>query len=86
MRISKNSYYNWLKQKNTEVQETSKERLKKRIRLIFEESREIYGSAKIQKKLEREGLIYSRSYISYLMKEMGLRSVVQKKYVVTTDS
>ena len=61
MRISKNSYYNWLKQKNTEVQETSKERLKKRIRLIFEESREIYGSAKIQKKLEREGLIYSRS-------------------------
>ena len=79
MRISKNSYYNWLKQKNTEVQETSKERLKKRIRLIFEESREIYGSAKIQKKLEREGLIYSRSYISYLMKEMGLRSVVQKK-------
>ena len=72
-------FYNWLKQKNTEVQETSKERLKKRIRLIFEESREIYGSAKIQKKLEREGLIYSRSYISYLMKEMGLRSVVQKK-------
>lgn len=38
------------------------------------------------KKLEREGLIYSRSYIGLLMKEMGLKSVLRRKYVVTTDS
>ena len=33
-----------------------------------------------------QGLIYSRSYIGLLMKEMGLKSVLRRKYVVTTDS
>ena len=61
-------------------------KLKERIRVIFEQSKEIYGSYRIQKKLEREGLIYSRSYIALLMKEMGLKSILRKKYVVTTDS
>jgi putative transposase len=48
----------------------SKIHLKKRILSIFEHSREIYGSYRIQKILEREGLIYSRSHIGKLMKEM----------------
>ncbi len=39
-----------------------------------------------KKKLEREGLIYSRYYIGLLMKQMGLKSVLRKKYVVTTNS
>jgi hypothetical protein len=43
-----------------------------RIKVIFEESRQIYGSCRIQKMLERESLTYSRSYIELLMKEMGL--------------
>ena len=86
MRISKNAYYNWLNTKDLDKTNPVKTNLKERIKLIFEESREIYGSYRIQKMLEREGLIYSRSYIGLLMKEMGLRSILKRKFVVTTDS
>ena len=86
MKVSKNAYYHWIKIKCVISSESTKVKLMKRIRVIFEESRQIYGSCRIQKKLEREGLIYSRSYIGLLMKNMGLKSVLRKKYVVTTDS
>jgi transposase InsO family protein len=86
MKVSKNAYYHWLKSNNTPVLEAAKVKLKKRINVCFQQSRQIYGSYRIQKKLEREGLFYSRSYIGLLMKEMGLRSVLKRKLVVTTDS
>jgi putative transposase len=86
MIVSKNAYYHWLKDKYSVLTETPKEYLKKRIKAIFEASREIYGSHRIQKKLEREELAYCRSYIGLLMKEMGLKSVLKRKFVATTDS
>jgi len=86
MKVSKNAYYHWVKIKCVISSESTKVKLMKRIRVIFEESRQIYGSSRIQKKLEREGLRYCRSYIGLLMKNMGLKSVLRKKYVVTTDS
>ena len=86
MKASKNAYYNWLRRKDIIQIETPKDHLIKRIKSIFEESNNIYGSSKIKEQLKREGLIYSRSYISYLMKQMGIKSVLRKKYVVTTDS
>ncbi|WP_159246555.1 DDE-type integrase/transposase/recombinase, partial [Tenacibaculum maritimum] len=49
-------------------------------------SREIYGSYRIQKMLEREGLVYARSYIGLLMKELGLKSILKRKDVTTTNS
>ena len=77
MIVSKNAYYHWLKNKDSIVAETTKKHLKKRIKFIFEDSRETYGSHRIQKKLEREGLKYCRSYIGLLMKEMGLKSILK---------
>ena len=86
LRVSKNAYYYWLKSKDSIVVETAKSHLKRRIQFLFKDSKEIYGSHRIQKKLEREGLKYCRSYIGSLMKEMGLKSVLKRKFVVTTDS
>jgi len=86
MNVSTNAYYHWLKTKDTVGEKASRVVLKERIRSIFNKSREIYGSYKIQKKLEREQLCYSRSYVALLMKEMGLKSVLRRKVVVTTDS
>jgi len=86
MRVSKNAYYHWLKNKKVTVIKTPTVHLKERIKIIFEESREIYGSYRIQKQLEKEGEFYSRSYIGLLMKEMGLKSILKRKFVVTTDS
>ena len=86
MKVSKSSYYHWIKQKDVIKTKSSKLFLKERIKVLFEQSREIYGSYRIQKKLEREELFYSRSYIGFLMKELGLRSILKRKHVVTTDS
>jgi transposase InsO family protein len=86
MRVSRSAYYHWLNQKKGDKGGTQTKILKERIKSLFNESREIYGSSRIQKMLEKEGLIYSRSYVGLLMKEMGLKSVLKRKYVVTTDS
>ncbi len=53
MKVSKNAYYHWVKIKCVISSESTKVKLMKRIRVIFEESRQIYGSCRIQKKLER---------------------------------
>ncbi len=86
MKVSKNAYYHWNNRKDLISEVTSKTHLKERIKVIFYDSREIYGSCRIQQMLKREGLIYSRSYVGLLMKEMGLKSILKRKYVITTDS
>ncbi len=87
MKISANSFYKWLKNKDLVKPETPTQFLKKRIQIIFNENRQVYGAARIQKTLEREGLVYCRSYIAQLMKQMGLRSILKKKFkICTTDS
>jgi len=58
-----------------------------RIRGVFHESKEVYGSLRIQKQLGRgEDIFFSRAYIGVLMRKMGLRSVLKRKFVITTDS
>lgn len=86
MMVSKNAYYHWHKTKDRQINETPRMVLKKRIRFHFEKSNEIYGSCRIQKELEREDIFFSRSYIALLMREMGIKSVLRRKFVVTTDS
>ena len=86
MNISKNSYYQWLKSKNTVKQKSNKLLSIEKIKVIFKASKEVYGSYRIQKKLEAEQIYYSRSYVAVLMKETGLKSVLRKKFIATTDS
>lgn len=86
MRVSRSSYYNWFKKKDLKSEITATEQLMARIKFIFNESKQIYGSYRVQKKLEREGLFYSRSYVGLLMTRMGLRSILKRKFMVTTDS
>ena len=86
MKVSRNAYYNWLSNDRVIKQKDSLIHLKLRIKEIFNNSKQRYGSLRVQKMLEREKLQYSRSYISILMRELGLRSVLKKKFTITTDS
>lgn len=86
MRVSKNAYYHWLKVKDVKPANSPTNLLKERINVIFNKNKEIYGSYRIQKKLEREGLVYSRSYVGLLMKQMGLKSILKRKHIATTNS
>ncbi len=62
MEVSKNAYYHWRKKDGPSMIPAPKEILKLKIKEAFENSRQIYGSCRIQKMLEREGMVYSRSY------------------------
>jgi len=86
MNVSKNGYYHWLKTKDLRKQKASLIHLKERIIKIFDSSNQVYGCKRIQKSLEREGLHYSVSYISLLMKSLGLKSVICRKFKVTTTN
>jgi putative transposase len=87
LRVSSNSYYTWLQFKDIDKTKSETVYLKKRIKAIFNQSNQIYGSVRTCEQLKREGLNYHRSYIALLMKEMGLKSVLSKKFrVCTTDS
>jgi putative transposase len=52
MKFSKNIYYHWLKNKDILFCKTPRTFLKERIKIIFEQCREIYDGSRIQKKLE----------------------------------
>ena len=84
--ISKNAFYSWCRRTSGQKELSNNTDLKTAIRRIFEQSNQCYRSYRIQKQLEREGLKYSRSYVSLLMKRMGLRSVVKRKFKITTQS
>lgn len=87
MEVSKNAYYSWLKKQNNKTTNIPLMYLKSRIKTIFDKSKQVYGSLRIKKSLEREGLFYSRSYIATLMKQLSLKSIVSKQFkICTTDS
>ena len=87
MRVSKNGYYTWLRNQGSKKQKASLLYLKMRVEVLYNENKQVYGSLRIKKALEKEGLFYSRSYVSSLMKALGLKSVLSKKFsVCTTDS
>ena len=84
MKVSTNAYYNWKNNNFTQAKKT--DLLRNRIQEIFDNSKQVYGSPKIQKTLEKEGFVYSRSYVGVLMKQMGIRSILKRKFTITTDS
>jgi transposase InsO family protein len=87
LRVTKSSFYHWSKKRDL-ISPTSEKTLllTNRILFLFKDNKQIYGSYRIHELLEREGFNYSRSYIAKKMKELGLKSVLSRKYVVTTDS
>lgn len=84
--VARSSYYAWLERKpSARVMETM--RLMKKIGEIYQDSKGRYGSPKITDELNGQGFQVSRPRIGRIMKKMGLRSIISKKYrIATTDS
>lgn len=83
--VSKSGYYAWLKRPKSE-QKKRKEKLVGQIKRVHLESRRIYGSPKITKQLNSEGVSISERTVSRYMKEEEIRSKTVKKYKATTNS
>ena len=85
LEISSSSYYTWLNRSISKREiETSK--LCTIIIKEFEDSNKLYGSPRITQQLKRQNIEISRPYVARLMKRLGLRSLIRKKYKLTTDS
>lgn len=85
LRVSRSAYYGWLNHKPTD-RELENHRLTQMIKSIFFKSRRTYGSPRVYLRLRKMGYRVSRARVAEIMRREGLRSVIRKKYVVTTDS
>jgi putative transposase len=88
--VSRSGYYRWLKKQSSLASDRDKEnqRLLERIRTLHEESRGVYGSPKVQRRLRQEGIEVNHKRVERLMREEGLRAKRSgRKYrPQTTDS
>ena len=63
-----------------------KKELTQKIRQVFQESNQTYGSPRITAHLKKQGVSVSKPTVAKLMRLNGLRSKMKKKYRVTTNS
>lgn len=85
LKVSRSGYYKWLSSKPSK-RSVENNRLLYRIKAIYQESKQTYGSPRVTKTLHRQGLQVSRPRVARLMRSAQLRSMVRPKYVQTTDS
>jgi transposase InsO family protein len=85
LKVSSSGYYKWLNREPSK-RELRNTMLIKKIHIIYRESRCRYGSPRIKKELDVQGIKASRVLIARLMKQEHLKSIIRKRYKVTTNS
>jgi putative transposase len=83
--ISRSGYYIWLRRPES-LRKKENSKLAARIKVIHGQKRKIYGSPRIHKELNEDGVVCSRNRVARIMKQEGVRAVVPRKYKATTDS
>jgi len=56
------------------------------IKKIYELSKRTYGSPRVTIELHKRGFQASRQRVARLMKGQNLKSIIRKKWIITTDS
>lgn len=84
--ISRSGYYDWLTRKPSK-RTLENDVLRQTIQAVTEETKSRLGSPKLTFELQDRGIFVSRPRVARLMKSMGIRSVISKKFkVCTTES
>lgn len=84
-KVSRSGFYCWVNRPPS-LRATETEFLEKEIRLSFINSKKIYGSPRITMELNQRDIKVSKPRVARMMRRMNLRSVVNKKFKITTDS
>ncbi|MBG9983255.1 IS3 family transposase [Aerococcaceae bacterium DSM 111020] len=82
--ISRSTYYESLNKTESNRDRENRE-YTERIVQIHEESKKRYGAPKIHKELEKEGYSISLKQVQRLMKKVGIRSIIVKKFRPTAS-
>lgn len=85
LKVSKSSYYYWLEHRVGKWERVN-EPIVTQIRAIHTKSKQTYGSPRISHELRKQGWLVSRPRVARLMQQAGIRSILRKKYIITTDS
>lgn len=83
--VSRSGYYQYLKQKNSN-RKVWQQYIIKEIKQVYDDSKQVYGSPRIQASLLEKGINVSKLTVERYMRTAGIRSVMRTKYIVTTDS
>ena len=83
--INRSSYYEW-KQRKPSKQQLRKEEITALVKLVHQESHEIFGAPKIANILRDMGHVLSTKYVSNIMRVNGWRAHYVKPYVITTKN
>lgn len=81
--VSRSGYRAFLEHKPTESQKR-KDRIKERIREIYDSSHQNYGAPKIARELQKEGERISERTVGFYMREMGIRAQWVSPWIATT--
>ena len=79
LKVPRSVYY-YHKQERTNSYKENNKKLDKLILEKYNESKGRYGSPKIQKELEKNGIKVSQKRVARRMKILGIRSVIVRKY------
>lgn len=85
LNVSRSAYYRW---QNTGMskREQSNQALVPLIQQFHRQSRGTYGSPRICKALQQQGIVCSRNRIARIMRKVGIRAKTIRRFKVTTRS
>ncbi len=84
-KVSRCGFYTWLN-RVLSTRAIENEMLELEIRSAFLKSKKIYGSPRITIELNKKQIKVSRPRVGRIMRKINLRSIVKKKFKITTDS
>jgi len=77
LRVSRSGYYDWRRRQGTESRRESANRvLLGQIREVFEASDQTYGSPRVWRQLQKNGVCCGENRVARLMQKAGLRAAV----------
>lgn len=85
LQVGRSSFYEWL-ERQPSARALENQRLATRVKKIFMEGRGNYGSRRIRRLMQSEGLTISRRRVGKLMKQQDLHCKTKRKFRITTDS
>ena len=85
LKQSRSGYYAWCK-RPVSPREKENELLSKKIKQIHEDSRQSYGSPRIQEALAAQGFSIGRQRVMRLMAKLRINAHKKRKFKATTDS
>jgi len=86
MQVSRSGFYDYLHSVQRPGHRLSEKALEERVKAIFKQSRDSYGSRRMLWQLRLEGYQIGRHKVRRLMRQLGLKAKMRRRFKVTTES